>query len=112
MAQKTRWTGLIYELAFPLPIFLDDKSTVAGCRLRLGTAEDFLEGMKTATVQSRAEEILAQRDLGLRLHTEPDSHQPDGRRLVAKPFETEPIGRYGAIQHGDTLIADLELLEG
>jgi hypothetical protein len=111
VAQNTRWAGLVYELVFPLPIPLDDGSSIAGCRLRLGAAEDFLEGLKAKAVPSRAEEILKQRDLYLRLHTEPDSYQPNGRQLGQKRFETEPIGRYAAIQHGDTLIADLELLE-
>jgi hypothetical protein len=111
VAQEARWAGLVYELAFPLPILLDDRSTIAGCRFRLGAAEDFLGELKTNAVQSRSEEILKQRDLDLRLHTEPDSQQ-DGQQLGPKRFETEPIGRYGAIQHGDTLMADLELLEG
>jgi hypothetical protein len=110
--QGTRWAGLVYELIFPLPILLDDKSSVAGCRFRLGAAEGFLEELMTTAVQKPESDVLAQRDLSLRLHTEPDSFQPDGKKLRARAFEKEPIGRYVAIQQSDALIADLELLEG
>jgi hypothetical protein len=112
IAQNSRWVGLIYELTFPFPIRITDGSALAGCRFRLGAAEDFLEELTTNLAPSSADQILKQRGFDLKLHTEPDSHQTDGRPIGLETPETEQIGRYAAIQHGDSLIADLELLEG
>jgi len=108
VAQNNRWTGRVYELSFPLPINLEDRSSIAGCRLRFGAGEGFLDELNTKAGLGRGEDILQQKDLDVRLHTDPDRNK---ERRSRKSFEGERRGNYAAIQHGDALIADMELLE-
>jgi hypothetical protein len=94
-----------------LPIGFAAESSIVGCRFRFGVAEDFLEELMATTGQGRPGDVLASRDISLKLHTEPDSFQADVGGLRAESLGTEPIGRYAAIQQGTALVADLELLD-
>jgi hypothetical protein len=107
-ALKKRWFGQIYEMPFPIPLKLEDGGIITGCRMRLGIAEGFADELRKSP-GTETEEIIQERDLDLKLtHAEQDSGEEE---IEPKASDKQPVRRYASIQHGDALLADLEMLE-
>jgi hypothetical protein len=106
------WLGQTYEMAFPIPIELEDRSFITGCRMRVGVEEGFLDEYKAQLSPKRQEDFVRQTALDLKIRSESDSvKREDVSTQTQIQSRNERIGRYAAIQHGDALITDLELLE-
>lgn len=92
-----KWLGSIHDTFYPIPIQLTDSTAISGCRLRFGVSAELLSELH----QDRLENLLASQFLAI---DGEDSSRDDSHK------ENEHVQRYASIQHGTSLIADLELL--
>lgn len=105
-AQGERWTGLVYELSFPIPIELHDRTRISACRMRFGAGEGSLDELNAQETPSRVEEIIKRTEVGLQSEGEPERSKEE-----LSENGGANISRRATIQQGKEFLSDLELLE-
>ncbi len=107
-----QWIGQVYEVPFPIPIELPDRSSIASCRMRVGAGASLLDRLKIQSGPDHQNAIVRGTELDLRMEKESARVEAGDDGNLEKLPQEEHVGRYASIQYGNAFIADLELLEG